>query len=124
MKDKKVFYQDFLMDIPCEKDYPIVKLKYIDSIYNYASFDEKDNLLDYIDGKIRTISLGYLHNLLEEKEWHILYEMVKKFHKLIIVDDIFVINEEVKPIKDFYLKVYYYNLNIYVDCYVFKSTAV
>lgn len=124
MKDKKVFYQDFLMDIPCEKDYPIVKLKYIDSIYNYASFDEKDNLLDYIDGKIRTISLGYLHNLLEEKEWHILYEMVKKLHKLIIVDDIFIINEEVKPIKDFYLKVYFYNLNIYVDCYVFKSTAV
>ena len=49
MKDKKIFYQDFLMEIPCKNDYPNVKLKYINSISNLTNFNEPDNLLGLIN---------------------------------------------------------------------------
>ena len=124
VKDKKFFYQDFLMDVPCDNDYPVVELKYVNSIANCASFDEKDNLLDYIDGKVRTISFKYLHNLLDIREWEKIFEIISNFKKLIIVDDIEIVNIEVSPMKDFYLKIYYVNLSKYVSCYVYNPKTI
>ena len=113
----KIFYQDFLMDFSKDdNDNPIVKLKYLDSMEEFLPISTKYNLLDIVNGMNRFISFQYLHNLLNKDEWDLLFEKCSKCDKVLLIDDIKILNNEVVEMKKFYLKVYYLNLLKYNPC--------
>lgn len=113
MKDK-VFYQDFLMEIPTTNDeFPDVELQYVESLEGFSDILDEYNLFDCMLGKIRTISFQRLHNMLAKNEWEHIFDLASKCDKVILIDDILIKNEEVRSIKEFYLKVYYLNLKKY-----------
>lgn len=106
----KILYQDFLMDFSKdENDNPIVDLQYIDSIEGFYPISVDYNLFD-INGMNRFVSFQYLHNLLKKEDWNMLFKKCSKCDKVILVDDIKILNDEVFEMKKFYLKVYYLNL--------------
>lgn len=116
----KIFYQDFLMDFPYdENEYPIVEIRYVDDISHIQEYGQSYNLFDVEYGYYRTISFQYLHDCLKVEKWSEIFNCVATLDGVILVDDIIVMNDEVKELKEFYLKTYYWNLkqhnpNIYV----------
>ena len=113
----KIFYQDFLMDFSKDdNDNPIVELKYLDSMEGFLPISTKYNLFDVVNGMNRFISFQYLHNLLNKDEWDLLFKKCLKCDKVLLIDDIKILNNEVVEMKKFYLKVYYLNLLKYNSC--------
>lgn len=113
----KIFYQDFLMDFSKDdNDNPIVELKYLDSMEGFLPISTKYNLFDVVNGMNRFISFQYLHNLLNKDEWDLLFKKCSKCDKVLLIDDIEILNNEVIEMKNFYLKVYYLNLLKYNSC--------
>ena len=121
--NKKIFYQDFLMNFDMDSnEFPKVKLKYIYNIDHYPDLNEPDNLFDCIDGKNRVISFQILHDTLNEAEWENMLSKAKCVDMLIIIDDIKIENDEVADMKDFYLKVYYWNFsNLNSNTYIYTN---
>ncbi len=119
----KVFYQDFLMDFPYDKnEYPLVDIKYVDNISHAQEYGQPYNLFDVAYGYYRTISFQYLHDCLDKEKWFKIFECIAKLDGVILVDDIIVINDEVREMKEFYLKVYYWNLRQYnQNIYVYRK---
>jgi len=113
------------MDFPYDSfGYPIIDIELINDVNSCADINDEYNLFDYSNGVNRTISFQYLHDLVNEDLWQKLFTIVEKVNSVIIIDDIIIKNDEVKCMKDFYLKVYYYNLKkhnnktyIYSDFY-------
>lgn len=104
------FYQDYLMNFPYDdNEFPIVELKYINDINNVQKFNEPYNLFDFSYGYIRYFNFSELHELEKESEWNDIFLKITKFESVIIVDDLPIKNNEVKDMKEFYLKVYYWN---------------
>ncbi len=98
MNDKKVFFQDFLLeDMPVnEQEYPDVQIKTCGEISETSS-----NL---------KISLDKLLRMNKKTEWDSLFAKVKD-KNILINDDVCITNHEVDCYKEFYLGVYYYNLS-------------
>ncbi len=119
----KVFYQDFLMDFPYDKnEYPLVDIKYVDNISHAQEYGQPYNLFDVAYGYYRIISFQYLHNCLDKEKWLEIFERIAKLDGIILVDDIIVINDEVREMKEFYLKAYYWNLRQYnQNIYVYRK---
>lgn len=106
----KILYQDFLMDFSKdENDNPVVDLQYIDSIEGFYPISVDYNLFD-LNGMNRFVSFQYLHNLLKKEDWNMLLKKCSKCDKVLLVDDIKILNDEVFEMKKFYLKLYYLNL--------------
>lgn len=106
----KYFYQDYLMDFPYDdNEFPIVELKYIRDIKDVQKFNEPYNLFDFSYGYKRYFNFSELHELEKESEWNDIFLKITKFESVIIVDDLPIKNNEVKDMKEFYLKVYYWN---------------
>lgn len=103
----KIFFQDYLFeDLPVDKyDNPIVTV-------NVMPADLKSECV--------SVSLDKLFRLNTKKEWEKFIGNISN-KNVCIVDDVPIVNEEVKPYKEFYLKTYYFNLSRYCKtCYVDK----
>ena len=103
----KVFFQDHLFeDLPVDKyDNPMVTV-------NVMPAELKSECV--------SVSLDKLFRLNTKKEWGRLISNITN-KNVCIVDDVPIVNEEVKPYKEFYLKTYYFNLSKYCrTCYVDK----
>ena len=113
MAGEKDFFQDFLFeDLPVDEyDNPIVVIEY---------FADNDSHL--LDPEI--ISFDRLLRLNKRSEWDTLHEKILN-KTVIIQDDVTIINEELSPYKDFYLKAYYHDLSKYAkNCYVGDKNPV
>ncbi len=111
MSEKKCFFQDFLLEnMPVDEwDYPDVEVKMCDDYNNTVS---SSDMIIYFDRLLR---------MNKKKEWEALFSKVKD-KKIFIIDDVPITNGEVRPIKDFYLGVYYYNLSKHCKvCQVIKD---
>ena len=103
----KIFFQDHLFeDLPVDKyDNPMVTINVIPA----------DLKSEYI-----SVSLDRLFRLNTKMEWEKLIHNISN-KTVCIVDDVPVVNEEVKPYKTFYLKTYYYYLSKHCTaCFVDK----
>lgn len=124
MAKNRIFYQDYLMDFEKDSnDYPVVSLKYIDNIDDCLDINYEYNLFDIQNSLIkRTISFQKLHDMLKKEVWNKLLNKVKNLDLVVIVDDIIIDNTEVCEMKDFYLKVYYWNLfQVNQNTYIYKT---
>ena len=94
MADKKVFFQDFLLnDMPVdEHDYPDVTIQ---TCTDYSTESNSDTI----------ISFDKMLRMNKQTEWDTLFSTIKG-KKIFIKDDVPISNLEVKPFKDFYLGVY------------------
>lgn len=98
------------MDFPYDdNEFPVVDLKYINDINSAQKFNEPYNLFDFSFGYKRYFNFSELHELEKESEWNDIFLKITKFESVIIVDDLPIKNDEVKSMKEFYLKVYYWN---------------
>ena len=110
------FYQDFLIrDIPLtEREEPAVALRYISA----------DDLPLPLAGPFPVepfvqISMSKLIEMTDPESWENLFDETSKVNATYLIDDVAIKNEEVAPFKDFWLKVYYWNLcNHCSTCYV------
>ena len=103
----RIFFQDYLFeDLPVDKyDNPMVTV-------NLMPEDLKTACV--------SVSLDKLFRINTKKEWERLISNVSN-KSVCIVDDVPVVNEEVRPYKEFYLKTYYFNLSKHCKiCYVDK----
>jgi hypothetical protein len=100
MAEERYFFQDFLLeDMPVdEQDYPDV------IIQTYNDYNSIESISDMI------ISFDKLLRMNKKTEWNTLFSTIKG-KKVLINDDVPISNSEVKPIKEFYLGVYFYNLS-------------
>lgn len=111
------------MDFPYDKnENPITTIQYINDITFAQEFGEPYNLFDYSNGFYRYISFQELHDTNDENKWRDILSSVSCLDGLILIDDIHVNNDEVKDMKNFYLKVYYWNLKQHNEnVYVYKT---
>lgn len=110
MTKDNYFFQDFLFeDLPVnEQDYPDVEIIMI----------SKD-IAQTMNAEM--LSLDYLLRCNKEKEWDDIFEKIKD-KDVLIIDDIKLINQEMKPYKDFYLRTYCYNIERHCrKCFVMKN---
>lgn len=106
----KYFYQDFLMNFPYDdNEFPVIDLKYINDISNAQKYGEPYNLFDFSNGYVRYFSFTELHELEKESDWNNIFSKILEFDSVIIIDDLKIKNIEVISMKEFYLKVYYWN---------------
>ncbi len=119
----KYFYQDFLMEFPKdENDYPIVQLKYLDSKDDFFPLSVDYTLFDF-DKVKRYISFQQLHDTLDKIKWDVVLDKCSKCDVLLLIDDIKITNDELIEMKNFYLKVYYFNLLKYnKNTYIYSLT--
>ncbi len=110
----KYLYQDYLMDFPYDdNENPIVEFEYKDDISMAQEYGTPYNLFDSLYGYNRFISFQYLHDIVDKNKWNEIFSKIKEYDIFILVDDLDIINEEVKEMKTFYLKTYYWNLKQY-----------
>ncbi len=123
MQKNKYFYQDYLMDFPYDNnEFPLVTINYINTLEYAQEFDIPFNLFDLPGKYYRYLSFQFLHDQKEKEKWEELFKQVKKLDGVIIVDDINIWNKEVYSMKEFYLKVYYWNIKQYnQNVFVFKN---
>ena len=93
MNRGRVFYQDFLFEnLPVdEQDNPMVNVVYS---------SEKDN-------STTEVSLDVLMRMNKQAEWNDFIAKIKG-RKVVIIDDVLLMNTEVEPYKKMYLATYFY----------------
>lgn len=116
---EKIFYQDFLFkDMEFDQnEYPNVQLEYAPLPKTYKKYQDR------ISYKNRTSCLAISFNqlLLIKKlnKWEKLKKIVKECSSVYIIDDVPIVNEELKSFKEFYLKSYFFTFKrLNNDCYI------
>lgn len=107
MAEKRVFFQDFIFeDLPVDEyDNPAVTI---------------DEIFDITTSEIIRVSLDRLLRMNKKQEWDDLYSRISGC-VAVIIDDLQLLNDEIRPYKEFYLKSYYYNLSKYAKkCFVLR----
>ena len=104
----KCFYQDFLFhDVPLKSnDMPSVDLDVIHA----------DDIPLPLEGPFpveESLSLPFsrLLQVISEEEWNSVMKECEQYHIVYLKDDVLIVNEEIFPFKEMYIKVYYWHIS-------------
>lgn len=101
--------QSFWFENVCfdKNDFPIDKPEYIDSINNKSSIFDDYNLFDNVYGVNRYIMVSELLETNNVSKWKEIREKIRECDSITIINNLYIDNEELLFISDFYMKTFY-----------------